>query len=127
MALVLAFVTHHLSSRSFGVAGIVLMLTFWGIFTAFFYKMRARTRLAAPPPGTPLDMATLKRLRRSARMFKVAMVLYPSFLVFGLFSARDLDMTSRLIGIGINLAITAYFYFAWRRVQAKLKNQGEAS
>ena len=127
MVLVLAMVTQHLSSRSFGIVGIFLMLTFWAILTVFFYKVRARIRLTAPPPGTPLDMATLKRLRRSARMFKVAMVLYPSFLVFVLFSARDLDMTSRLIGIGINLAITAYFYFAWRRVQAKLKNQGEVS
>jgi len=120
-------VTHHLSSRSFGIVGIVLMLTFWAILTVFFYKVRGRIRLTAPPPGTPLDMAARKRLQRSARIFKLAMVFYPLLLIFGLFSARGLDITSLLIGIGINLAITAYFYFAWRRVQAKLKNQGEVS
>jgi hypothetical protein len=126
-ALSFTVVTGHISNRGFGIVAVLLMVTFWAILTIFLYKARARSRFSASPPGTPLDTAARERLRRASRTFKVAMVLYPSFLVFGLFSARDLDMTSRLIGIGINIAITAYFYFAWRRVQAKLKNQGEVS
>ena len=118
-------VTGHLSGRGFGIIGGLLMVTFWVILTTFLYKARARNRLSGPSPDTPLDATTRKRLQRSARIFKLAMVFYPLFLIFGLFSARDLDTTSLLTGIGINLAITTYFYFAWRRVQAKLKNQGE--
>jgi hypothetical protein len=127
VALSLTLVTGHLSNRGFGILAALLAVTFWVILTIFLYNAKARYRRAAPPAGTPLDTATRTRLQRSARMLQLAIVFFPMLLVFGLFLAGHNPMMVRLTGIVMNLSLTAYFYMAWRRVQAKLKNPGEVS
>ena len=125
MALALAFARHHLSSRGLGIVGIVLMLTFWGIFTVFFYKVRARIRSAAPSPGTPLTEITRKTLQRRVRRLRLRVIVLPFCLLIIIFGFEDVPIAARLVVAMVNILLFSTYFRSMRRTQLMLKETGE--
>jgi hypothetical protein len=127
-AIVLAFVSKHLSGRALGMVGLLNVAVFFVAFLLFFRKAREKTNSDDALLGaTGATEAQSQRLHRGIKASKRLMAMFAIFLVVGELANSDSPPWIRVFGAIFDLGLIALFYWSMRRSQAKLKLLGETS
>ena len=98
------FSHRNLSPRWLGIALLIVCVAI-GTAAAFLIKKSAKE--FAVPPGTRVNAVTRKQLLRQIRMAKTTIAIMGGALVLGLTQIRDFPLMPLLVGLVLNLLITA--------------------
>jgi hypothetical protein len=119
MIFVGAFMLKILSPRGFGIAGLLSMIVGTAVLTLLMRK--ARQKFPATLASQELDPDSRKRLRRSLRITKTYIAFLVFALIYGTWSTRGGPLWPRLVGIAINLCLTAALVNVVRKGNERLK------
>jgi hypothetical protein len=110
-AIVLAFVSGHLSSQGLGIVGLLNMAVFFVAFLLFFRKAKEKTNTDDALLGpTGAIEAQSQRLRSGIKAHKRLMAMFTIFLVFGELKNLDSDLWIRVFGAIFDLGLIGSFY-----------------
>ncbi|MCU1272345.1 MAG: hypothetical protein JWN74_3639 [Acidobacteriaceae bacterium] len=98
------FSHRNLSPRGLGIA---LLIVCAAIGTAAAFLIKKSAKEFAVPPGTSVNAVTRKQLLWQIRMAKIRIAIMGVALVLGLTQSRDFPLLALLIGLVLNLLITA--------------------
>ena len=113
LVLVTAYLTGTLSPRAFGVADAAVLLITWIIATLLLRKARRKDILAG---SDKVRMSAKQRTRRIWE-YRFGIVFMNLCLIGSLWQNKDLPLLLLLLGVAINLLITAAFIWALRGLQ----------
>ena len=115
------FVAGKMSPREMGFVLAAVSVTAIVILTLLFDKAAKEAKSATHPLEARDDPAARKKIRRSIRTCKVAVVVMPLILVYALWATRNGPLLPRIVGAAINIAITSAFIFVLKAQKARLK------
>jgi hypothetical protein len=104
--LTVAFSRGLLSPRGLGIALLTLCIAI-GSAAVLIIKKPAKEFAVSPGPHGTIDAVTRKRLLWRLRMAKTRIVIMGIALVLGLTQIRDFPVLALLVGLALNLLITA--------------------
>jgi hypothetical protein len=115
------FAAGKISPREMGYASFAVCLAAAVILTLLIGKTTRETRPVTQLSEARGDPTTRKKIIRSIRTCKVAIVLMPLILVYGLWATRNGPLLPRIVGVVINIATTGVFVVALKRQIARLR------
>jgi len=115
--LVYGAVTGAVSPRLFGLCGIVLML---GLFIGFAYRLRSAHATEGSQNSIRSFTEDSVQVNLSIKRLRIAIGVMLLLLLNGLWFTRGGPLLPRLVGVTINLFITASFVFRLRRAKKLL-------